>query len=197
MYLDDVVRGKRVTLLGSAPNACLSGHDGDLLICVNAAALGISEKCIPDVTIMNTSVAGSTEAGVPTRERLHELVTKLLVVVESGTPLQESWPVFKAIKRESERYITLAQRTQFLEDFLGKPLVAQTGGNNVPSTGFFACLLLLASGASYVEMKGFSFGGGHSYLNTFFQRGHIERDHEVMSFILNEALPVGFPEGLV
>lgn len=63
----------------------------------------------------------------------------------------------------------------------------------MPSTGFLACLLLLAADAAEIDMRGFSFEDGHSYLETAFKRGHVARDREVMLKLLEAMAPVAFP----
>lgn len=192
MIIENTVRKKSVSLIGSAPHVNSPGDSfqTDLLVSVNAAALGFGNALVPDITIINTAVAGSPNAGKPTRERLHELTTKHLVVVESGVPLDRAEPIFSVIKRESTENITLDARCLFLERYLGKPLTGRAGGQHVPSTGFFSLLLLLSLGASRVSMHGFSLLDGHSYLPVSYKREHVDRDREVLQFVLNRKMPV-------
>jgi len=195
-----IVNAKTVSLLGSAPgdyNMGLFPLDQPL-VCINAAALGISGlNRVPEITIINTSVAGSSNAGKPTRELLQHISTKMLVIVESGFSIEQAEKVFEPITRDMTEVITLDERSQFLEAFLEKPLAGRTGSHNVPSTGFFACLVLLACGASKVKTFGLSFHNGHSYLNQTYKREHIEKDCEVLHWLLAKSLPVEFSEEVI
>lgn len=190
--LSKAVAGKDVLLMGSAPGATLDGAAADLVAMVNGAALGLPERVEPDILFLNTAVAACELAGRPTRERLAELSAGLLVVIESGTSLADAAPVFEPIARRERLEVPLAERTRFLEAFLGRTLASPWGGANVPSTGFLACLLLLAAGARRVQMRGFGFTDGHSYLPEVFKRGHVARDQELLELIGQRRLPVEF-----
>jgi hypothetical protein len=197
----NLVSGKTVTLLGSAPG----NYSVDLfpenqpLVCINAAALGMvgQKERVPEITIINTAVAGSPNAGKPTRELLNRMDTKLLVIVESGFPLCKAQEVFEPITRDETALITIDERCKFLEEFLEKPLTGRSGGKHVPSTGFFSLLALLACNSKKVIPFGLSFREGHSYLDQKYKREHIERDCEVLNFILNKSLPVEFSTELI
>jgi hypothetical protein len=187
-----IAAGMDVLLVGSAPGATLSGARADLVAMVNGAALGLPERIVPDVLFLNTAVAACMLAGRPTRERLTELGAGLLVVIESGTSLEVAAPVFAGVARRERVALSLDERTRFLETFLERPLASPWGGANVPSTGLLAVLLLLAAGARRVQLRGFSFEDGHSYLSEVFKRGHVERDQEILSLIAQRRLPVEF-----
>ena len=157
--------------------------------------MGLPGPFVPDILFMNTAVAACRLAGRPTRERISELSAKALVVIESGTSLDAAAPVFEAIARRVSLQISLGERQRFLEAFLDRPLASPWGSANVPSTGFLSCLLLLAAGARRVQMRGFGFADGHSYLPEVFKRGHIERDREILQLIAERRLPVEFHAG--
>jgi hypothetical protein len=194
--LSKAVSGRDVLLIGSAPGASLYGVTPDLVATVNGAALGLSERIEPDILFLNTAVAACNLAGRPTRERLAELSAGLLVIIESGTSLADAAPVFEPIVRRERLEVPLVERTWFLETFLGRTLASPWGSANVPSTGFLACLLLLAAGARRVQMRGFGFMDGHSYLPEVFKRGHAACDQEVLSLICQRRLPVDFQPSL-
>lgn len=188
--LASTVSGRRIVLVGSAPGATLDGARADVVALVNGAALGLSLPVVPDVLFLNTAVAACQRAGRPTRERLAQLSAEALLIIESGTSLDDAATAFEAVSRRTTAQLPLAQRTRFLEGFQGRPLASPWGGAHVPSTGFLSCLLLLAAGARHVQMRGFSFGDGHSYLPDVFRRGHVERDREILDLILRRRLPV-------
>lgn len=197
--LRDMVQGQTVTLIGSAPGADLTAEDIDrhLIVCVNAAALGLAGSIVPDITFVNTAIAGLHPAAVKTRERLQELQTKFLFIIESAISINEANCILGPIERESTDYLTLAERCDFLEAFLNRPLSGPVGEEHVPSTGFFVCMLLLACGAAHVKMTGFSFSDGHSYLSSVSRREHVDRDREVLKLIVDREMPVAFPEVLI
>jgi hypothetical protein len=197
-FLRDVVQSKTATLVGSAPGANLDGHQSDLLVCVNGAALGLEKEVVPDITIFNTAFAtlGNLDYGMRTRARLHELRTKLLIILDLGNTTENLDALFSPINSNTTRKITLDERCDFLERFIGKPLTGRSGPDHVPSTGFFSCLYLLASGAQRVSIRGISFSNGHSYLNSVQPRAHTERDMEAMDLILKRNYPVDFENNL-
>lgn len=196
--LADLVEAKTVTLVGSAPGASLAGLDSDLLICVNAAALGLGQEVRPDITIFNTAFAtlGHLDYGRQTRARLHQLRTGLLLIVDLANAREDLDTLFAPVVRSETRRLTVDQRCDFLEEFTGKPLTGRAGPDHVPSTGFFSCLYLLASGAREVRMRGFSFGDGHSYIDSNQKRAHTARDLEAMELILTRNYPVQFEDQL-
>ena len=197
--LSAAVAGQDVLLVGSAPGACLAGAEADLVAMVNGAALGLPVRVVPDILFVNTALAACTRAGRPTSERLAELATDLLVVVVSATPLDAATPVFEKIGRRCCAALPLAERTRFLEEFLGRALAAPWGGAHVPSIGFLSGLLLLAAGARRVQMRGFGVADGHSYLPEVFRRGHVEHDQEILQLVRERKLPVDWrpaPDGL-
>ncbi len=189
------VAGRDVLLVGSAPGTTLAGANAEVMAAVNGAALGLPGPFVPDILFLNTAVAACGLAGRPTRERISELSTKALVVIESGTSLDAAAPVFEAIARRESLQVSLDERQRFLEALLDRPLASPWGGANVPSTGFLSCLLLLAAGARRVQMRGFGFTDGHSYLHEVFKRGHVERDREILRLIAEHRLPVEFHAG--
>ncbi|WP_006788231.1 hypothetical protein [Thiorhodospira sibirica] len=197
----NAVHQKTVTLLGSAPGAYLleALQNNQILVCANAAALGVQAEndWKPEITLINTAVASSPNAGKPTRERLHQLKTKKLIIIESGYPLEEAEKIFKPIEREITETITLDERCQFLEAFLEKPLTGRSGDQHVPSTGFFSLLTLIQCGAKSITPIGFSFNDGHSYLNQKYQCEHIDQDKAVLRWILEKGYPVEFSSELI
>lgn len=196
--LTDIVESRTVTLVGSAPGASLDGQASDLLVCVNAAALGLALDIRPDITIFNTAFAtlDHLDYGRQTRSRLHQLRTRLLLVVDLANAHEDLDTLFSPIERAETRRLTVDQRCSFLERFTGKPLTGRAGPDHVPSTGFFSCLYLLASGAREVRMRGFSFGDGHSYIDSTQKRAHTARDLEAMELILARGYPVLFEDKL-
>lgn len=198
--LSDLVHSRTVTLVGSAPGASLDGHaaDRDLLVCVNAAALGLGKEVVPDITVFNTAFATLDDLayGVQTRARLQELRTRLLFIIDLGNTTEDLNTLFSPVTRTETRKMTLDERCHFLESFTGRPLSGRSGPDHVPSTGFFSCLFLLAAGASQIRMKGFSFGDGHSYLDSVQRRAHLARDLEAMELILRKSYPVVFEDNL-
>jgi hypothetical protein len=151
-----------------------------------------SAEWMPEITFLNTATAGFQNAGEPARKLMPMIGTKVLVVIESGFPLSSAMEIFKSIPRSETLVISLDERCSFLESFLGKPLTGRSGGQHVPSTGFFACLALLACGARRVKLAGLSFVDGHSYPYPVSKREHIERDCEVLKWLLASDLPVEF-----
>jgi len=196
-----IVSEKTVSLLGSAPGNYFA-DDFPIeypLVCANAAALGIrrDRERTPEITIINTALASSPNYGKPTRELLNRITTKLLVIVESGTPIDRATKIFEPIARNVTETITLDERCKFLEVFLEKPLTGRGGGQHVPSTGFFTILVLLACGAKKVKPTGLSLSDGHSYLDKVYARDHIQRDCDVLNFIKTKGLPVEFSPTLI
>lgn len=195
--LRSLVHGRRVMLVGAAPGFAgdVDRRGFDVLVTVNAAALGFKAPVRPDVTVMNTAVARSRSAGVQTRPRLGELAAGHLVVVEGGTPYAVAEPMFAAIARDSFELIDIRQRTAFLTRMLEEPL-AGTSGRHVPSNGFFTMLLLLDLGAASVQVEGLSFRDGHSYMTEVHRREHIEMDRRVLALVRQRAGRVvsGLPE---
>lgn len=197
--LRDMVQGRKVILIGSAPGAHVKAEDVErnLIVCVNAAALGLAGSIVPDITFVNTAIAGPHPVAVKTRERLQELQTKSLFIIESAISINKANRILGPIERKSTDYITLAERCDILEAFLKRPLSGPVGEEHVPSTGFFVCILLIACGALHVKMTGFSFSDGHSYLSSVARREHILRDLEVLKLIVDREMPVAFPEELI
>jgi hypothetical protein len=198
-----IVSQRTVSLLGSAPGSYFS-DDFPIeysLICANAAVLGICENRggggIPEITIINTAVASSPDAGKSTRELLNQVTTKLLIIVESGFPIDKARKTFESITRDATEVITLDERCKFLETFLGKPLTGRGGGQHVPSTGFFSCLVLIACGAQKIKPVGLSFSDRHSYLDKVYTRDHIQRDLDTLNFIKTKGFPVEFSLDLI
>jgi hypothetical protein len=189
--INNVVKNKNVDLLGSAPGTYLAESFKNPLICINGASLGIKGEITPEITIINTSVAGSKKAGIPTRELIKNIHTKLLIIIESGFPLEKSQEIFNPIKRESTAIITFDERTIFLENFLKISLTGKTG-EHVPSTGFFSLLLLLYCGAARINVKGLSFEDGHSYLQQIYLREHKQMDLHVLNWIAESNYPIEF-----
>jgi len=194
-----IVEGQTVSLLGSAPGS----YDASLfppdqpLVCINAASLGIIGQRTPEITIINSAVAGSPNAGKPTRELLKHISTRTLIIVESGVQIEKAKTVFEPIKREETEIISIDDRCNFLEKFLGKPLTGRVGGMHVPSTGFFSCLVMFACGASRVRTFGLSFDDGHSYLNEMYKREHIERDRDILNWLMAGSFPIEFSPELL
>jgi hypothetical protein len=195
--LSDIVGGRAVVLVGSAPGASLPDERGDsILACVNGSALALRPGICPDITFVNTSLASTRiDAARATVPLLDHIRTKLLVVVESACSLDQAMPVFDPIQRQEVRHISRDERTRFLVHFLGAPLTGSVG-KHVPSTGMFAALLLLASGARAVELRGFSLGDGHSYLSAIYRRAHKNKDREVIQWMLDQGKPVSLPSML-
>jgi len=56
------------------------------------------------ITIINTSVARSSNAGKPTRELLQHISTKMLVIIESGFAIEQAEKVFEPITRDMTEF---------------------------------------------------------------------------------------------
>ncbi len=137
--LSELVKGRRVTLVGSAPVSpalSIATNDDEILVCVNASVLGLVPHTLPEITVINTAVAGSKRAGVQTRERLSEIRTRCLIIVESAIKLEDAVTIFEPILRETTEHILIDHRCNILEQILNKPLTGRTGGDHVPSTVF-------------------------------------------------------------
>ena len=199
IFLQDIVNDRPVVLLGSAPEVDIPYHDlnHSLLVSINSSALSIPRNIIPDITIINTTIAKPGELREIKRTHLNQLTTKSLFIMEGPISLSAALPIFDSVSRETTGYMTLSERSEFLEYYLAKPLEGYSGPKYIPSTGFIACLLLLACGASSVRMTGFSFSDGHSYLAKVFKRQHIAKDLDVMDYIIDTEKPVHFPDQLI
>jgi hypothetical protein len=169
------VQAKDVLLVGSAPGALYC--PGKLLICVNASSLGIDAPT-PDVTFFNTfSLVLRTPTAIATRPLLNRLKTKLLIVIDAAERGDEA-PVAYDCKVSLGR----AERRAFLEAAMGITLTGDAG-NHVPSTGYFAAIALVMAGVRSLEMTGFSFSGGQSYLVGDTPRMHVDMDRAVLRWL--------------
>lgn len=169
------VAGRDVLLVGSAPGALY--RPGKLLVCVNASSLGIDAPT-PDVTFFNTfTLTLQTPTAMVTRQLLGALKTKLLIVIDAAE-CGDATPVIY------ERRVAFgrAERNAFLEAAMGITLTG-VAGQHVPSSGYFAAIALVMAGVQSLEMTGFSFSGGQSYLAGPTPRAHVEMDRAALRWL--------------
>lgn len=186
-----VVQGREIQLLGSAPSfdGFLDIKEQEVLCCVNGSALALRRPMVPSITFINTSVSGNTDAGQETYMRLGSINTKHLVIVEGSPNLSAQWlGILDRVAFSTFDFYSLEMRMQFMKQVLGP--IQGIQGNDVPSTGFFVLLALLAQGAKSVCLNGFSLVDGHSYLDKKFGRDHKNMDMKVLEFIRKQKLPV-------
>lgn len=169
------VQAKDVLLVGSAPGALYC--PGKLLVCVNASLLGIDAPT-PDVTFFNTfALALQTPTAIATRPLLSKLKTKLLIVIDAAERGDEA-----PIAYDSKVSFARAERNALLAVAMRTTLTGNAG-NHVPSTGYFAAIALVMAGVRSLEMTGFSFSGGQSYLVGDTPRNHVDMDRAVLRWL--------------
>jgi len=169
------VAARDVLLVGSAPGALY--RPGKLLVCVNASSLGI-EAPTPHVTFFNTfTLTLETPTALVTRPLLGALKTRLLIVMDAAG-CGDATPVAYERKVSFAR----AERNAFVEAAMGITLNG-VAGQHVPSTGYFAAIALVMAGVQSLEMTGFSFSGGQSYLAGQTPRNHVEMDRVVLGWL--------------
>ncbi len=176
--LGSLVRGCDVALYGSAPGAAFI--PGKLTVCVNGAALGLG-KPPAEITFLNSStLLDDMPARLGTRDRLRELDAGHVIVIDAAMIM----PPIPYGTWKSASYMALPERNEILGSITGWPIDADAMGEVVPSTGYFAALCLSACGARSIEMSGFAFTGGHSYLVENTVRQHIVADRKALDHLL-------------
>lgn len=167
-----------VRLVGSAPHLLRRIPPRKTLVCVNGSALGIG-NANADITFLNSSLlVQNTPIRIETSKRLKNLKAGWVVFIDAAElgcdPPYDDY--VGAI------HITKIQRCQILEEITGWKLEG-TGGDFVPSTGFFAALCLYAAGCRSLQLQGFSFEGGHNYFNKHTPREHLLMDIKSLEFL--------------
>jgi len=179
-----LVKGRHVILVGSAPtfDGEITKNGPELLVCVNGSVLGLKSNIVPDITYVNTSISGSLGSAEETLARLKGAVTEHLVLLEGAPKFSRSWvDILLNCRFGSFDFISLESRLLVLRKILG-PLSGAIG-SHLPSSGFCVLLDLLVAGAAHVHCVGFSLINGHSYLNTTYDRHHIDMDKRVIEFL--------------
>lgn len=177
------VKNKDVLLVGSASNFIgdVEPSNSKILVCVNGSLLAIKGNLIPDISFFNTSVLGTKNAGWETSSYLNRISTKHLVVIEGHPKFSEEWTkILDEINFESFDFYSFERRVDLLKKLF---LIKNVSNSDVLSTSFFSLLLLLQSGVSSVELKGFSLVDGHSYLDNVYERHHKQADRRLLELI--------------
>lgn len=187
----EIVKGRDIQLLGSAPSfgGILELKEHEVFVSVNGAALALKKPLVPSITFINTSVSGTRGAGLETYRMLSKINTEHLIIAEGSPAFSERWlGILELVTFNSFDFYSLEMRQEFMKKWLGPLNGIQ--GDDVPSTGFFALMALLAQGAKSVVLNGFSLIDGHSYLEREHARHHVGMDKRVIEFIRKEGLPV-------
>lgn len=187
----DIVHDKNIALIGSAPtfNDATLPPKQDVLITINGSSLGLPSNLKPDICFFNTSVTSSRYSGRETMQRLQDISAKHLVVVEGMPKHSQNWlRILSEGNFDSFEFYPIEKRLIFIKSALALKSVRTL--EDLPSTGFFILLLLLASHIRSIRLGGFSLINGHSYLKKIYKRAHVEADLKVIDLILKHGFPV-------
>lgn len=177
-FLSNICTGKRVLLLGSAPNVALSRLKCDLTVCVNgspsiAKKFGLS--C--DITVL----AGFTtnmkkEISSKSMQLLNFCDLGHLVFISAGDTLDNARNVLDSHGSlfDSICELTPVERAVIIRCVCKKDLGLGARDDRV-SNGIFAAILMLWAGASEIVFSGFSLHGGHEYMGET-PRHHVNGD---------------------
>lgn len=187
-----IVKGRRVFVLGSAPDASLDGYsNNDVLISINGSMAPFDKQIVPDILVLNaytTSVRG--EVSDASMASMNGRKARHLLVIETGARMEESSLTLEksGFSFESCEALSRHNRRALTERAVGHP-VENDRGSHVLSTGAVALALAVESKADYLYWSGFSFEDGHSYLTTKTRRGHAKVDAEMFLRLLGVSNP--------
>lgn len=169
------VQGRRLLLLGSAPVLNLDLPEHELLATVNAShsAYGIDHV---DILFLNSYSLRKPRDANDVRAcflgAFDRISCDMLVVIDgAGTYVSGQIP------SKQEIVLSRADRNAFLSQALEVELSPTASGEDVPSTGMHAALLLMAAGCK-PAYKGFSLQQGH-VLKADALRKHVEIDARI------------------
>jgi hypothetical protein len=184
-------------VLGAAPDPALP-RDFDAhwtLLTANSAqvslrALGCDRP--PDITVMNGLLVGHKPSRIARKDAIRGLHTEHLVLIERGVSSQASVSVLQSLGYEFSDLTVLSfwQRSKIWNEVLQHHLPAPGGCRRV-STGVFAALYALYSGAAPVVLSGFSLTkSGYSYDLRGRSRFHVKADLFALMMAAEKQLPL-------
>lgn len=167
--LGPLVRGRRVGLLGSAPNGDCLPHGLDLIASANAGHAGFGLEKVDLLFLNSFSLKGQREIHAAVQGSLASLSCDTLVFIDAaelGAPPE--------LGQSQTVTITRDERPALLRWLTGWDYPERAAGSGVPSTGMTAALILRKLGAD-VRLAGFSLDDGHALLPGW-RKGHREQD---------------------
>ena len=177
-----LIEGKRVLVLGSAPNPLVpSTADFDTLVCINgsprvAASFGLT----PHISLLgNHNCLASTPVAVACLSSLQYLRTEVLLYFDVYETHDSPAQILSRIKFQYDDLVVLSRsdRSAIVANAIGLSNYA-----DVPevSHGIVAACLAACGGAEQIILAGISLSGGHSYIRSNTPRRHIADDTEVL-----------------
>lgn len=167
--LGPLVRGRRVALLGSAPNGGEMPRGVDLIASANAGHAGFGLEKVDLLFLNSFSLKGQREIHAAVQDGLVNLSCDTLVFVDAA-----ELGTAPDLGQSQTVTITRDERPALLRWLTGRDYPERAAGSGVPSTGMTAALILRKLGAD-VRLAGFSLDDGHALLPGW-RKGHREQD---------------------
>lgn len=183
----EIVKDRHCTVFGSAPGRVPpSGYMDTVMICVNGSATGLPKP--PDITVAGAQVSRARHKQCRhTLRNLNGRWSERVLFVHPGKydDHEERFRDFGWSWRQSQT-ITAEERADFVYALTGY----RTGGlagSGAHSNGILALLLAAAGNASRIDMCGFSFSGGHFYVQGETVRNHVDHDRHALEWLARNA----------
>ncbi len=180
--------GLNCTVLGSAPNRRLPENYVDsFIVCVNGSGLGLSRS--PDLTVMGAQIClCKTRTCRHTIRNINGRFSERMLWVHPGnmTDYEDRYRDFGFSWSNSETLIA-EDRWYLVKQLTGYELPG-LAGNDAPSNGALAALMIAATGADKIFLAGFSFATGHFYIDTETPRNHINHDEVIFDWLAKHSL---------
>jgi hypothetical protein len=185
-------------VFGSAPNPILPrGFTSKWgLVTANASQSGLASLGVdrdPDVTIITRQLSNKDQADLSALNALRGCSTRHLIL----TGQQASGvDCVNLLRKVDYRFLRLDiidqwQRSKVAYQVLGQYVALSSGHEKKISTGMFAALLALYSGARPVVLAGISLSSaGHSYNELKTKRYHVRADAAALSLACRQGLPL-------
>jgi hypothetical protein len=188
------LQGSRCAVVGSAPKVVVPKLEpGDRSICVNGSPYAAKQQGVdnPDLTIINGNTTSlKSEKSRATVSIWKGLRTREVLFVETGDRERHARSVLHGVGFHYDRFTRISkwERAAIIGEVCGVELGIGNYDERV-SNGTFAAILAVWGGAREIVMCGFSFRGGHNYIETELPRQHINGDRAFFEC----AKRLGFP----
>ncbi|GGA75483.1 hypothetical protein GCM10011521_12050 [Arenimonas soli] len=181
------VAGRHCTVFGSAPGRLPpTGYARNTIVCVNGSGLGLERHA--DITVMGAQICrAATRTCRHTLRNLGGRYSERMLWVHPGEmkDFEDRYRDFGFDWRESE-VLRSERRRVLVRQLTGYELPGLTGPS-APSNGALAALLTATSGASRIDLCGFSLTSGHFYIADDTVRNHVDHDEYIFDWLSRHA----------
>lgn len=182
-----IVEGRHCTVFGSAPGrAPPAGYADTTIVCVNGSGLGLVRHA--DITVMGAQICkAATRTCRHTLRNLDGRYSERMLWVHPGEmkDFEDRYRDFGFSWNESE-VISSERRRSLIHQLIGYELPG-LAGPSAPSNGALAALLAATSGASRIDLCGFSLAPGHFYISADTVRNHVDHDAVIFDWLSRNA----------